>query len=318
MFKRIMALGIVVLIFAFAAQPARADDPPGAKLFATYCATCHGAAGKGGGAPAIGTEAYLNAHDNATITQITTDGKMEKGMPMWGKSKGGALTDGQIADIVAYLRSIVDPTVLASASAPAPAVASSPIVYSQTAMTMVESQNADGTIFVATLLKSDGTPTVGVPIVFSRPTVMGDLVLGTIKTNQNGNASITVIDQSDQARYVTATFAGESSLGSSAAMLRLDRPVVATTTGSMNASNVNLSLKEPLLAPEGSLITANPPLVPTTLFILVVGFIWSIYGFVIYQVVGIWKNGRPAKSPDNDRPAKPQKNTLSMKRKPIR
>ena len=77
MLKRILALGIVVLIFAFAAQPARADDPPGAKLFATYCAACHGAAGKGGGAPAIGAAAYLNAHDDATITQITTDGRME-------------------------------------------------------------------------------------------------------------------------------------------------------------------------------------------------------------------------------------------------
>jgi len=307
MFKRIAVLGIFILLFAFAAQPARADDPPGAKLFATYCAACHGAAGKGSGAPALSTDAYLNAHDDATITQITSDGKMEKGMPMWSKAKGGTLSDAQIADIVAYLRAFVAP----AAPAPAPTAAPVAAVYSQTTLSMKQTQNADGSmVFVATLIKTDGTPAVGAAIAFARPASMGKLDLGTIKTDKLGNASITVRDQPEQARYITATFAGEPMLGSSEAMLALARPLVDMSTGSVNTANVRLALgDEPLLAPEGSLITSNPPLVPTTLFILLVVGIWSIYAFVISQVVGIWKDGRPAK---------PRENTITMKRKPIR
>ena len=234
-------------------------------------------------------------------------------MPMWGKSKGGILTDAQIADIVAYLRSFVAP--VAPAPAPLVAVAPTPVVYSQTTLALTQSPNADGSIVLsAYLAKFDGTSAAGVPIVFSRPTVMGDFELGTAKTDDQGKASITLRDQPESARYAGANFAGTPGLGSSAALLRLDRPVVTTTTGIVNTNNVNLSLNEPLLPPEGSLITPNPPLVPTTLFVLVVGFIWSIYGFVVYQVVGIWKNGRPAKSPESDLPAKPQENVLSIKK----
>jgi mono/diheme cytochrome c family protein len=68
MFRRLAGLVGFAFLFARAAQPARADDPPGAKLFATYCAGCHGAAGKGGFAPAIGDEKFLSAHEDAAIT----------------------------------------------------------------------------------------------------------------------------------------------------------------------------------------------------------------------------------------------------------
>ena len=41
--------------------------------------------------------------------------------------------------------------------------------------------------------------------------------------------------------------------------------------------------------PDGNLITPNPPLVPATLFALVVLGVWSMYAFVISQIVGIWR-----------------------------
>lgn len=43
-----LAAVLVALIAAGPAPPAQADDP-GAALYATYCAACHGADGRGGG-----------------------------------------------------------------------------------------------------------------------------------------------------------------------------------------------------------------------------------------------------------------------------
>ena len=314
MFKRLMvALGLVLLL-AFATQTARADDPPGAKLYGTYCAGCHGAGGKGGFAPAIGDEKYLGTHDDAAITQATRDGIAGKGMPAWSKSNGGTLTDDQIDNIVAFLRS---PTSIPSASAPNAAVtASSPVaqilpatdvVYAQTKLAMTQSQNADGAmVLVATLTKFDGSPVNGIVIAFTRRTTYGVVDLGTAKTDQQGRASLTMREQPEGARYITATFKGTPALGTSEAMIELERPAMAISTDDVNLSRVRLEISdEPLLAPEGSLITPNPPLVPTALFLLVVGGIWATYGFVVSQVFGIWKIGRRA----------PSENVLRMRRR---
>ncbi|GEM_PF-3167707 len=293
-------LTIVIIassLFLFAAQPARADDPPGAKLFATYCAACHGAAGKGGAAPAIGSDAYLTANDNAAIAQATSDGVVAKGMPAWSKSKGGALTDDQIADIVAYLRALAQTTAPGPAVAPTPAQparSSANAEYAQTRMTMTQSPNADGEmVLVATLEKFDGSPVSGMVVAFSRATTFGTVDLGTAKTDSRGNATLVMREQPERARYITATFKGAKTLGSSAAMLALEKPAVAISAGDLNTAGVRLSIdEEPLLAPEGSLITPNPPLLPTLLFGLVVLGVWSTYGYVVSQVVGIWKSGR--------------------------
>ncbi|MBI5031147.1 MAG: cytochrome c [Chloroflexi bacterium] len=283
----------LAFLLAYVAPVARADDPPGAKLFTNYCSGCHGAAGKGGMALAIGTEAYLNTHDDATITQITTNGVSGKGMPAWSKGNGGTLTDSQIADIVAYLRSFVAPV----APAPTAVVSTSePVVYQQTKTTLTQSTNANGaTVIVATLVRYDGTPAIGASVVFWRPTIMGQFELGTVKTDKQGNASLVVLDQPDNARTIIATFKGEPSLGSSEALITLQRSAIVLSEP-INARNVRLAIgDEPLLAPEGSLITPYPPLLPTVLFLLVVGGIWSAYAFVMYQVVGIWKSGRIVK-----------------------
>src|SRR5512142_2108208 len=69
--KRLLILIGVVSLFFLNVMTARADDPPGAKLYATYCGACHGAAGKGGFAPAIGRTDYLTVKDDATLIQIT-------------------------------------------------------------------------------------------------------------------------------------------------------------------------------------------------------------------------------------------------------
>jgi hypothetical protein len=84
-------------------------------------------------------------------------------------------------------------------------------------------------------------------------------------------------------------------MDASSAKVALAPQVAAQASGAFNPTGVRLSVgDEPLLAPEGSLITPNPPLLPAALFAIVVGCVWMMYGFVVSQVVGIWKEGRIA------------------------
>ncbi len=71
----------------------------GGKVFTTYCAGCHGVAGKGGpGAPdLIRSVLVLDDEKGILIAPVIRDGRPDKGMPKLG------LTEAQIADIVAWL-----------------------------------------------------------------------------------------------------------------------------------------------------------------------------------------------------------------------
>lgn len=304
MFRRLAVLVGFVVLLMLAAQPARADDPPGGKLFTTYCAGCHGAAGKGGSAPAIGDEKFLSVQDDAAITRSTTEGVTAKGMPAWSKAKGGTLTDSQIADIVAYLRSLAPgasaQTVPVSPSAPQ---AATNIVFVQTKIEISQSVDANGNTIVTALLKEyNGYPVAGETIAFSRPTLFGALDLGTAKTGANGIASVTMTDTPESGQ-IAAVFKGDKSWDASSTQVALE-PRAAASSNNFNVSGVRLSVgDEPLLAPEGSLITPNPPIVPVLLFVGVVGCVWAMYAFVVSQVVGIWRAGRVAE----------RKNTITWK-----
>ena len=71
----------------------------GGKAFATYCAGCHGVAGKGGpGAPdLIRSVLVLDDEKGILIAPVLREGRPDKGMPKL------PLTEGQISDIVAWL-----------------------------------------------------------------------------------------------------------------------------------------------------------------------------------------------------------------------
>jgi len=71
----------------------------GGKVFATYCAGCHGAAGKGGpGAPdLIRSVLVLDDEKGILIAPVIRDGRPDRGMPKL------PLSEAQIADIVAWL-----------------------------------------------------------------------------------------------------------------------------------------------------------------------------------------------------------------------
>jgi len=78
-------------------DPAAVDR--GAKVFATYCAGCHGVAGKGGpGAPdLIRSVLVLDDEKGILIGPVIREGRPDRGMPKLG------LSEAQIADVVAWL-----------------------------------------------------------------------------------------------------------------------------------------------------------------------------------------------------------------------
>ena len=71
----------------------------GGKMFATYCAGCHGTSGRGGpGAPdLIRSLLVLDDEKGILIAPVIREGRPDKGMPRLG------LSEGQISDIVAWL-----------------------------------------------------------------------------------------------------------------------------------------------------------------------------------------------------------------------
>jgi len=74
----------------------------GATLFNITCASCHGASGYGTPlAPALNNALFLDVTSDAQIRQIIAMGVSGTVMPAWG----GRLSDAQMNDIIAYLRS---------------------------------------------------------------------------------------------------------------------------------------------------------------------------------------------------------------------
>ena len=283
-----------------------ADGPAGAKLYSTYCGACHGEAGKGGFGPAIGTEKYLSEHIDEALTTAIADGTTGKGMPAWGQARGGSLSDDQIADIVAYLRSLAPAS---AANVPVAAPPSAPVVTAslrQTKLSIKQSAGAQGeTLVTATLQDSDGKPVAGAKIVLTRPTTFGTIEVGSRKTDSRGVAPFTMPTLPGNARDVIAAFAGDSTLGASTDRVTLEPLAlqVDTAGASYNPRDVSLSVDAPVLVTDGSLISPKPPLGLVAILAVVVGGIWAIFGLVFSQIAGIWKEGRGPTRPKVTTPA---------------
>ncbi|HKA34838.1 MAG TPA: cytochrome c [Candidatus Binatia bacterium] len=117
MARRIAVL-VALAVFCAAGAAAAQDKEEGKKIYVTYCSACHGDSGKGDGPsaaalpvkPANHTDGnVMNKMSDKTLMDIISKGGQAAGksafMPAWGSS----LRDKQIADIVAYLRSIANP-----------------------------------------------------------------------------------------------------------------------------------------------------------------------------------------------------------------
>jgi cytochrome c oxidase cbb3-type subunit 3 len=74
-------------------------------LYATNCAGCHGAEGRGGAAIALADPVYLGIADDAAIRKVIANGVHGTSMPAFAESAGGMLTDKQIDAITSGMRS---------------------------------------------------------------------------------------------------------------------------------------------------------------------------------------------------------------------
>ena len=79
----------------------------GAKLFADNCAQCHGKDAAGGGsAPTLNSKQFLSSVTDGQAHLLVSSGVPGSAMPAWSQDYGGTLTDQQISQLVAYLRSL--------------------------------------------------------------------------------------------------------------------------------------------------------------------------------------------------------------------
>lgn len=85
------------------------DAAAGAQVYAQRCASCHGEDGKGGSAKgSIVDPSYLALVSDAALRATVVVGRADLGMPDWRgetKERSKAMTDQQIADVVAWLAS---------------------------------------------------------------------------------------------------------------------------------------------------------------------------------------------------------------------
>jgi mono/diheme cytochrome c family protein len=78
----------------------------GQQLFANNCASCHGRAATGGDAPTLNARQFLTATSDEQMRLLIAGGVSGTSMPAWSLDFGGPLTDEQIRQLVAYLRSL--------------------------------------------------------------------------------------------------------------------------------------------------------------------------------------------------------------------
>ena len=93
------------------------DAEAGRSHYALYCATCHGATGRGDGPVAASLDPKPANHADATtmgalsdeyLFRVISEGGTAVGKSGWMAAWGGTLTDEQIRDLVAFIRTLPD------------------------------------------------------------------------------------------------------------------------------------------------------------------------------------------------------------------
>jgi cytochrome c oxidase cbb3-type subunit III len=80
------------------------DAAQGEKVFADYCASCHGADGTGGMAGAIADPSFLAMYNDQALRTLIIAGRPDFGHPGWRDyAHKPALDSGQVNDLVAWL-----------------------------------------------------------------------------------------------------------------------------------------------------------------------------------------------------------------------
>lgn len=93
--------GAATSVQAQASPPPAGGDPVRGKAVFQNCVGCHGADATGGVGPNL-TTAEMKAKDDNYYRQVISNGVTGTSMPAWG----GRLTDQDIEDVIAFLRSL--------------------------------------------------------------------------------------------------------------------------------------------------------------------------------------------------------------------
>ena len=86
------------------AAPGAGDPHRGATVYGLYCASCHGAEGRGGRASSIVDGSYLGLVSDQCLRTIVIVGRPELGAPDWrGDMPGKPMSAEDVSDVVAWL-----------------------------------------------------------------------------------------------------------------------------------------------------------------------------------------------------------------------
>ena len=112
-----LSLAIWLTMIQFGSARAQ-NQAEGKNLYTTYCVTCHGDKGKGDGVAAKGLPAkpadhtsgeVMNKLNDKFLIEVISKGGGAVGKSSFMPSWGAALSEKQIRDIVAYIRTIAVP-----------------------------------------------------------------------------------------------------------------------------------------------------------------------------------------------------------------
>jgi len=105
----IITVGLFVAIGPARAQDATPGGPGndpvnGAQLFAENCAVCHGATGEGRVGATL-NKVFVSMNADVELRQIISNGREGTFMPGWVIEQGGPLSENEIGDLIAYIKS---------------------------------------------------------------------------------------------------------------------------------------------------------------------------------------------------------------------
>jgi cytochrome c oxidase cbb3-type subunit 3 len=86
------------------------DDKRGLTLYLRNCEGCHGMSGRGGIAPEIGNPTFQTAASDDLILRTIRYGRVGTPMPAFQRADGAVFSDQDLADILAYVRSLRQPS----------------------------------------------------------------------------------------------------------------------------------------------------------------------------------------------------------------
>jgi len=87
----------------------RGVDARGLNVYLRNCEGCHGMSGRGGIAPEIGNPVFQAAANDDFILRTIRSGRVGTPMPAFQRPDGAVLSDQDLADVLAYLRSLRKP-----------------------------------------------------------------------------------------------------------------------------------------------------------------------------------------------------------------